>query len=80
MSTRACHLELLDDLSTDHFIIALKRFIARRGRLQNIFSDNGTTFAGANNELQQYIGQRPRRSKGTLIRRVISTLQVPGRD
>ena len=57
MSTRACHLELLDDLSTDHFIIALKRFIVRRGRLQNIFSDNGTTFAGANNELQQYIGQ-----------------------
>ena len=27
MSTRACHLELVDDLSTDHFIMALKRFI-----------------------------------------------------
>ena len=31
MATRACHLELVDDLSTDHFIMALKRFIARRG-------------------------------------------------
>ena len=31
MSTRACHLEFVDDLSTDHFIMALKRFIARRG-------------------------------------------------
>ncbi|XP_074620914.1 uncharacterized protein LOC141879527 [Acropora palmata] len=26
MSIRACHLELVDDLSTDHFIMALKRF------------------------------------------------------
>ena len=36
MSTRACHLELVDDLSTNHFTMALKRFIARRGRPQNI--------------------------------------------
>ena len=42
MSTRACQLELVDDLSTDHFIMALKRFIARRGRLQRMFSDNDT--------------------------------------
>ena len=31
MSTRACHLKLVEDLSTDHFIMALKRFIAGRG-------------------------------------------------
>ena len=24
MATRACHFELVDDLSTDHFIMALK--------------------------------------------------------
>ena len=53
MSTRACHLELVDDLSTDHFIMALKRFIARRGRPQSIHSDNGTNFVGANNELRK---------------------------
>ena len=51
MSTRACHLELVDDLSADHFIMALKRFIARRGRPQSIHSDNGTNFVGANNKL-----------------------------
>ena len=55
MSTRACHLELVDDLSTDNFIMALKRFIARRGRPQSIHSDNGTNFVGANNELRKYI-------------------------
>ena len=57
MSTRAYHLELVDDLSTDHFIMALRRFIARRGRPQNIYSDNGTNFVGANNKLQQCIRQ-----------------------
>ena len=57
MSTRACHLELVDDLSTDHFIMALKRFIARRGRPQRLFSDNGTNFVGANNEFRKCLMQ-----------------------
>ena len=57
MSIRACHLELVDDLSTDHFIMALKRFIARRGRPQRMFSDNGTNFVGANNELRKCLKQ-----------------------
>ena len=55
MRTRACHLEIVDNRSTDHFIMTLKRFIARRGRPQSIHSDNGTNFLGANNELQKYI-------------------------
>ena len=52
MSIRACHLELVDDLSTDHFIIALKRFIAWHSQPQRMFSNNGTNFVGYNNELQ----------------------------
>jgi len=44
--------QLGDDLLTDHFIMALNRFIARRGRPQNIYSDNGTNLVGANNEPQ----------------------------
>ena len=55
MSPRACHLEFVDDLSTDHFIMALKRFIARRGRPQSIHNDHGTNFVGANNELRKCI-------------------------
>ena len=57
LSTRACHLELVDDLSTDHFIMALKKFIARRGRPQKIYSDNGSNFVGADNELRNCIKQ-----------------------
>ncbi len=52
MATRACHLELVDDLSTGHFLMALKRFMARRGRPKRIYSGNGTNFVGADNELK----------------------------
>ena len=58
MATRTCHLELVDDLSTDHFIMALKRSIARYGRTQRVHSDNGTNFVGANNELLKCVKQR----------------------
>ena len=57
MSTRACHLEVVDDLSRDHFIMALKRFIGRRGRPQRMFSINGTNFVGGNNELWKCLKQ-----------------------
>ena len=42
MTVRATHLELTDDLSTDSFIMALRRFKSRRGQhVQVIRSDNG---------------------------------------
>ena len=42
--TRAIHLDLLYDLSTDTFIRCLKRFAARRGLPHKFLSDNGKTF------------------------------------
>ena len=45
--TRAMYLEILPNLETTTFMASLKRFIARRGRLSKIFSDNGRTFVGA---------------------------------
>ncbi|XP_058464558.1 uncharacterized protein LOC131438498 [Malaya genurostris] len=52
-STRAVHIELVSDLSTPAFLAALRRFVARRGRMSVIHSDNGTAFKGASNELHR---------------------------
>ncbi|KAK2884441.1 hypothetical protein Q8A73_020915 [Channa argus] len=51
LSSRAVHIEMLEDLTTDAFINALRCFIAIRGTVRQIRSDQGTNFVGAKNEL-----------------------------
>lgn len=50
--TRAVHLELVSDLTTDAFLLAFKRFIARRGICSVIYSDNAKTFKKAEKDLK----------------------------
>ena len=45
--TRAVHLEILPNQTTQEFIQALKRLIATRGRPKVIYSDNAKTFEKA---------------------------------
>ncbi|XP_055614898.1 uncharacterized protein LOC129761208 [Toxorhynchites rutilus septentrionalis] len=52
-STKAVHLELVCDLTTEAFIAALRRFVARRGLPMEVHSDNGTNFVGAKNILNE---------------------------
>jgi len=49
---RAVHLKLVTTLSTEGFLEALRRFIARRGRPSVIYSDNRKNFVGASNLLR----------------------------
>ena len=56
-NVRAIHIEMLDDLESDTFINALRRFMARRGTPSSIFSDNATNFRGAESELRKSIAQ-----------------------
>ena len=51
MSTRAIHIELLEEMTSSCFINALRRLVALRGPITNIFSDCGTNFVGTANEL-----------------------------
>merc|ERR1712002_32123 len=53
MSSRAIHIEVLNSLTTDAFINALRRFISVRGPIRQLRSDRGTNFVGAENELMK---------------------------
>lgn len=54
-ATRCIHLELVSSLSTADYILALKRFISRRGKPKEIFSDNGRNFVGAEKEFPTFL-------------------------
>ena len=51
LESRAVYIEIKISMETNSFILALTGFIARRGNVRSI-SDNGTNFAGADNELK----------------------------
>ena len=50
--TRAIHLEVAEDLSTDN-LTAIRRFIARRGQPHLFLSDNGPNFLGARKQIRR---------------------------
>ncbi|GFW11578.1 integrase catalytic domain-containing protein [Trichonephila clavipes] len=52
--TRAVHLELVSDMSTKCFLLALRRFLARRGNCKVIYSGNARTFKAAERELAYF--------------------------
>ena len=54
-ATKAVHIELVTDLSKDSCILALKRFISRRGLPEKLFSDNGSNFIAARNDFLEMI-------------------------
>ncbi|GFW15883.1 integrase catalytic domain-containing protein [Trichonephila clavipes] len=51
--TKAVHLDIVTDLTSNAFIATLKRFIFRRGKCAKLYSDNATNFVGANIELRK---------------------------
>ena len=55
--TRAVYLDLATSLSSDDFLLVLRRFIATYGKPRQIFSDNGTNFVGADRDLRQEVEQ-----------------------
>jgi transposase InsO family protein len=54
-SSRAVHLEVSHSLTTDSCIQAIRRFLARRGPVIRIRSDNGTNLVGAEAEMKRDI-------------------------
>ena len=52
LTSRSSHLEMCEEMSTDSFICALRRFISRRRFVKLLRSDNGSNFIGADKELR----------------------------
>ncbi|XP_058063848.1 uncharacterized protein LOC131213749 [Anopheles bellator] len=52
-ATKAVHLEVVEDQSTQAFISGLMRFVSLRGRPNVIYCDNGRNFVGAARELHR---------------------------
>ncbi|XP_062538392.1 uncharacterized protein LOC134206680 [Armigeres subalbatus] len=65
LTVRAVHLEVVGSLSTEACKMAIRRFIARRGAPQEIYSDQGTNFIGASRELRDQIASINREISGT---------------
>jgi len=61
MASRAIHIELVDDLSTNAFINALRCFIAIRGPIRQLHTEGGTNFIGAANELASVVKETTRK-------------------
>lgn len=53
LSIRAIHVEVLETLDTQSFINAFRRFSARRGCPEVIYSDNGTNLSSGDAELRR---------------------------
>ena len=54
LTLKVVHLELVFNLTTEEFIVALHRFVARRGHPSLTWSNHGTNFIGANWELKEF--------------------------
>jgi len=76
LATKAVHLELVSDLTTEAFLASFKRFVSRRGLPTDVFSDNGTNFVGASNELKELYSFLSKDQSQSRISSSLSDLQV----
>ncbi|XP_076624584.1 uncharacterized protein LOC143343501 [Colletes latitarsis] len=53
-ATKAIHIEIVNDLTTEAFLAAVRRFFSRRGKSSDIYSDNATNFVGASREVKEF--------------------------
>ncbi|XP_067943119.1 uncharacterized protein [Watersipora subatra] len=53
MASKAIHIKVVDDMTTDAFLNALRCLIAIRGPIRQLHTDNGSNFIGAANELRK---------------------------
>ena len=73
MATKAVHIEVVEDYTSEAFIAAFHRFTARRGHCKELFSDQGTNFVGADTLLKQMV-----RSSSSYSNQIVNSLAREG--
>ena len=53
MASRAVHIEVTCSLDADSLILALRRLVARQGNIRSIYSNSGSNFIDAEQELKK---------------------------
>ena len=53
MATRAVHIDVVEDYTSQVFIAAFHRFTPRRGHYRELYSDQGTNFVGADFQVRE---------------------------
>ncbi|XP_033212186.1 uncharacterized protein LOC117169789 [Belonocnema kinseyi] len=51
--TKAVHIEIVSDLTSEAFLACLRTFFARRRKSSDLYSDNATNFKGAKREIDE---------------------------
>lgn len=66
-TTKAVHLEVVSDLSSEACLASLKRFVGRRGKPNAIYTDNATNFVCARNDFAEFMQNFLSNSTQTMI-------------
>ncbi|PFX24893.1 uncharacterized protein LOC111331024 [Stylophora pistillata] len=74
-TTRALHLEVVEDLTVEAFLLAFRRFASRKSVPRKLISDNASTFVSASNELKELFQSHT--LKETLAKEGIEWLFIP---
>ena len=66
-STRAVHLDLVENMTTETFMRSFRRFTARRGTPSRMISDNGKTFKSASTIIARILESSEARNQFTQV-------------
>ena len=75
LCTRCIHVEIVTGLDLNNFVLAFSRFTNLRGAVDTIYSDNGSTFCAAAEQLSTLLGSTE--FHNSLRKRNINWVRIP---
>lgn len=74
--TKAIHLELVSDLTTDTFLASFKRFVSRRNIPSEVYCDNAGTFKSASKQLTELYNLNTSKSHQTQVQSTAAQMGI----